>query len=224
MRKRLSGLRIGHLLNHPASHAATTTAQRRRVIGVVVAADVDHQGLALDVRHFQARGQDRVGGNTHGVDGQRRQVAQMAIAPWGAVLAGLCRVEVATRGTSRDGLTVGLVRRAAAVGVDVEAVQARGQVLKVGREHDAVLGFAELHGAHGGAIAFVGGQLEGHGIVGSTGGSAYGAQQDGTHPSHFHCLLLRGSTGIVKSQPSVEQSHALGRPADLGIISGRGSV
>lgn len=179
------------LLDHAASHAAASATQRRRVIGVVVAADVDHQGLALDVRHLQARGQDRVGGHALGIHRQRRQVAQVAVAPWGAVLAGLGRIEVAARGAGRDGLAVGLVRRAAAVGVDVEAVQARGQVLEVRREHHTVLGFAELHGAHGGAIAFFGGQLEGHGIVGGTGGSAYGAQQDGAHPSHFHCLLLR---------------------------------
>jgi len=162
---------------------------------VVVATDVHHQGLALEVCHFHARGQHRVGGHAFCVNGEAWQIAQVAIAPWGAVFLGVGRVEVTAGGACRDGLAVCLVRCAAAVGVHVEAVQAWGQVLEFGSEHHAVLGFADLHGTDAGAFAFIGGHFQRDRHVGSAGGGAHGAEQDSTHPLFVHGSLLGKISG-----------------------------
>jgi hypothetical protein len=76
------------------------------MVSVVVATDVHHQGLALEVRHFHARGQHRIGGHALGINGETWQIAQVAIAPWGAVFLGVGRVEVTAGGACRDGLAV----------------------------------------------------------------------------------------------------------------------
>jgi hypothetical protein len=123
------------------------------MVSVVVATDVHHQGLALEVSHFHARSQHRIGGHALGINGEAWQIAQVTIAPWGAMLLGVGWVEVPTGCASRDSLAVCLVRCAAAVGMHVEAMQARGQVLELRSEHDAILGFADLYGTDAGALS-----------------------------------------------------------------------
>ena len=50
------------LLNHAAGHARTAAAQRRRMVGVIVAAGMHHQRTLLDVGQLQARRQHGIGG------------------------------------------------------------------------------------------------------------------------------------------------------------------
>ena len=72
------------------------------MVGVVVAADVEHQRAAAQVGRLQPRRQQRLRGGAVAGDDQRRQVTQMAVAPRQAMAPGLLRVEMATRRAGGD--------------------------------------------------------------------------------------------------------------------------
>ncbi len=78
----------GRSSNHPASHALAAAAKLGGMVRVVVAADMDHQGAALGVGHFEAGCQYRVAGLAHGIDKQCRQITQMPVAPGQTVAFG----------------------------------------------------------------------------------------------------------------------------------------
>ena len=106
------------------------------MVGVIVAALMDHQRQALDVTQaLQARRQYRLAGLAVAVDVERWQVAHVAITPGLAMLAGVLRIPVAGGGTGGSRLAVYLGRLAAAFGVDMKAVQAGLQPGQLGAKH-----------------------------------------------------------------------------------------
>jgi hypothetical protein len=134
------------LLDHTAGDALAPAAQRGRLVGIVVAAGVDHEGLAFHVAQLgQARRRHRDAGTAIAAHHQRRQVAHVAVAGRsGMVLAGGWIV-VAAGGPGRYRLAVLLVGTAAAGLVHVETVRAGRQVGQRRREHQAVLRFRDRH-------------------------------------------------------------------------------
>lgn len=88
--------------HHAAGDARAATAQRGGVVGMVVAARMHHEGTALDVGELQARRQHRRRGATLGIDVERGQVAQVAVAPWRAMACRALRVVMPTRSSGRN--------------------------------------------------------------------------------------------------------------------------
>jgi hypothetical protein len=113
--------------------------------GVVVAAGMHHQGLAAHVRQLQPRRQHGVGGTAVRRHVQRRQITQVTVAPGGVVALAAFRIKVSAGGQGRDPRAVLLSRRAGAVGVHVEAVQAGLEPAQVRREHQTVGSFLHAH-------------------------------------------------------------------------------
>src|SRR5947199_14433 len=68
------------LPTYPAGDPATTPAERLGLVGIVVAAGMDHQGTPPDgAQVLDARGGQLLPGGTVGLDREDRQVAEMAV-------------------------------------------------------------------------------------------------------------------------------------------------
>ena len=61
--------------NHPARETRATTAERRRVVGVIVTAGMHHQAAAVDVAELEPRSEHGIAGLAIGVDIERWQIA-----------------------------------------------------------------------------------------------------------------------------------------------------
>src|SRR5689334_10642529 len=107
--------RPAYLLDHAAGDALAPAAQRHRLVGVVVAAGVDHEGLALDLgQALEARRRQRQDRTAVAAHHQRWQVAHVAAAGGPEVLLGAARVVVPAGGAGRHLLAVLFVGGAAA--------------------------------------------------------------------------------------------------------------
>src|SRR5690606_12493742 len=100
---------------------------------------MNHDRAALQVGELEPGRQDRLARAALLVDVQRRQVAEMPVAPGRAMPAGTFRVEMPARGPGRRGLAVDLLRAAVGFLVHMEAVHAGRQPLELGREDEADL-------------------------------------------------------------------------------------
>src|SRR5215207_4764867 len=105
------------LLNDTAGNTGTATAERLRLVGVVVAGGMDHQRVALEQVEISDPGccQLPLGRAIRG-DGEYRQVAQMASALRPLVLLRLFRIPVPTGGSPRHDLAL-VVRPRPTIGV-----------------------------------------------------------------------------------------------------------
>ncbi len=91
----------GLAADHAARDSGPTTAQRGRVIRMIVTTGVDHERTIEDVCELQPWREYRIGGIAVACNIQRRQVAEVPLAPGFAVLLRSLWVEVASRGKSR---------------------------------------------------------------------------------------------------------------------------
>src|SRR5690606_24567862 len=107
--RRLAAL-PSELLDDPAGDAGAPAAELRWLVGVVVAPGMHHDRAALQVGALEPRRQHRMGGLPVLRDVQRRQVAEMAVAPGRAMPAGALRIQVAARSAGRGHFAV-LFRR-----------------------------------------------------------------------------------------------------------------
>jgi hypothetical protein len=175
-----------------AGDACTATAQRRRVIGMVVAADVDHQRALVDVgQRLQTRRQHGVGGAAVGGNEQRRQIAQVAIPPGCTVLLRALRVIVPARAQRRHRLAGAFHGRTARVLVHVKTVQpGAGQPAERRLEDQPVGRLDDAHRAHGGAGAGGFGHVQLDDDLGAVGEGGNGqAGRDGNDSFHGRLLL-----------------------------------
>ena len=176
-----------------AGDARAAATQRRRVVGVVVAADVDHQRALVDVgQRLQPRRQHRVGGAAIGGDEQRRQIAQVAVAPGLAVLLRALRVIVPARAQCRHRLAGVLLRRATRVLVHVKTVQPRGRQPGQRRIEDQPEGsLDDSYRADGGTVASGFGHVQLDDDLGAVGEGGDGqAGCDGEDSFHDRCLQI----------------------------------
>lgn len=135
----------------------------RRLIGVVVAAGVQHHRMALQLRNrLQVRRGERPLGCPIGAHGHPRQVAQVARALGTEVLARRGGIQMRARRPGRRHLAVGGGRGVARrLLMHVEAVVARRQAVQVELDRDsAALRVAEGHAAD--VRARAGGGRHGH--------------------------------------------------------------
>ena len=117
------------LPRHAAGDARAAATQWGRLIGIIIAAGVDHDGVAFDGSDGEMRCRDRLGRFAIGVDGQYRHVALMAFAHRSEMFAGISRVEMAAGRHASRGLAIRAGARAAiGIGVNMESVVARRQV------------------------------------------------------------------------------------------------
>ena len=133
------------LWDDAAGETIATTAKRRRMFGVVVAANVDDERVSFNlIQCFQARREDGDAGVAVSIGVQHRQVAEVGVVfPRLAVARGVVRIPMAAGGKPQNAFAVFLARRTAGVFVDVKAVRASGQIVQRGGEDEAVFAFAD---------------------------------------------------------------------------------
>lgn len=129
------------LAHHPTGNARSATTQGCGVISVVIAANVNHQRAAFEIRQLQARCQHRLRGKALGIHIQRGQIAQVAVAPRRAVYLGVFRVVVTASRTRWYDFAIFGGRRTAGVLVQMEAMQPRREPVQGRREHQTVARF-----------------------------------------------------------------------------------
>jgi hypothetical protein len=121
--------RSGGLPGHAAGDARAAAAQWGRLIGIIIAAGVDHDGVPFDSSDGEMRCRDRLRRFAIGVDGQYRHVALMAFAHRSEMFAGIRRIEMAARRHASRGLAIRAgARTAIGIGVNMESVVARRQL------------------------------------------------------------------------------------------------
>src|SRR5262245_19710993 len=88
---------LAALLGNAASDARAATAQGPWLVGVIIAARVDHNRAPLNVGHSEVRHYHGLRGLAASIDGQHGHVALMALAIRSEVFAGVGWVIMATR-------------------------------------------------------------------------------------------------------------------------------
>src|SRR5262245_4744306 len=83
--------RLKFLLYDPAGDARAAATQGRRLVGIIVAAGVNHKRAALYVGQLEVLGDDRIGGIAATIDTQRREVAFVALTARPEMFAGVSR-------------------------------------------------------------------------------------------------------------------------------------
>jgi len=68
------------LFNNAACHPGSAASQRRRLVGIVIAASMDHDGAAMHIGQLEPGGRYRCGSPSVDADGERRKVAPVAFA------------------------------------------------------------------------------------------------------------------------------------------------
>src|SRR6185503_4641920 len=116
---------VGDLLNNAASEPCAAATQGSRVICVVVASGVNHQGATRYFGHLEPGRQYRIICIPRGVDVQPRQITKMSVAPRQSVALGCRRIVVATRRQCGHHLPVFFLGLATGVLVHVETMQPR---------------------------------------------------------------------------------------------------
>src|SRR5215468_1063062 len=114
------------LLGNAASDARAATTQGRWLVGVIIAARVDHNRAPLNVGHSEVRHYHGLRGLAASIDGQHGHVALMALAIRSEVFAGVGWVIMATRRHAGRWLAIRSRARATIrINVDMESTVAR---------------------------------------------------------------------------------------------------
>ena len=139
---------VGHrqkaLFDHAADQPCTATAQGCWVVGVIIAAGMNHQRASGEVAFLEPRRKDRLVCVALGVDVQRRQIAEVAVSPWGAMFARALWIVMAAGAQRSHFLAVLFGGIAARILVDVEAMHARGNTFEIRAEDQAIRRRAHL--------------------------------------------------------------------------------
>lgn len=109
------------------------------MVGVVIAAHMDHQRAIGDVgQFFQAGSQDRVDGIAIAIHKKRRQVAQMALSPRKTMLLRFLGVVMPARGSRRNRLALLLRGIATWILVDMKSMDAAAEAFDLGSEDQPI--------------------------------------------------------------------------------------
>jgi len=129
---------LATLLNNAAGDARAAPAQRCRLVGVIIAACVDHNRAALNICHGEVRHRHSLRSLAAGIGGQHWHVALVALAVWSKMFAGVGRIVMATRCDAGCWLAVrSIAGTTIRIHVDMESVVARRQVGKSWRDLQA---------------------------------------------------------------------------------------
>jgi hypothetical protein len=124
---------ITPLLCNAAGNACAASAQWRRLVRIVIAAGVDHDGMSLNVGHREVWCDDGFRGLAAGIDGHHRHIALVSLALRPEMLAGIGRIEMATGRQARCRLAVRpLTGTAIGIGVDVKTWSPGGRPASCG--------------------------------------------------------------------------------------------
>src|SRR6516165_8109961 len=117
---------LAALLGNAAGDARATTAQGRRLIGVIITARVDHYRAAHNVGQRKVWRSNSLRGFAAGINGKYWHVALMTLALWPEVFAGVGRIVMASRCQSGRRLTIWSVGGTTIwIDVDMKAVVTR---------------------------------------------------------------------------------------------------
>src|SRR5215472_3564562 len=126
MRRSKGLFALAALLRNAASDARAATAQGRWLVGVVIAARVDHNRARLNVGHSEARHYHGLRGLAAGIDGEHGHVPLVALAMRSEVFASVGWVIMATRRHAGRWLAIRSRARATIrINVDMESTVAR---------------------------------------------------------------------------------------------------
>src|SRR6185436_3119629 len=136
---------LNTLLGYATSQPCAAPAQGGRMICMIVATRMNHQGMALDVDELESGRQYRIVGVTRSIHEQRRKISKMSVTPRQAMPLGRGRIVVPARGQGRHHLAVLLLGRAAWIFMHMETMHSRWQSGKRGTEHDPIGCFGDDH-------------------------------------------------------------------------------
>ena len=129
------------LHDHTAGNTRATAAQRRRLVGVIITARVDHDRAAFNVAHGEVWCCNGLRSFTAGINGKHWHIALVALTLWPEMFASVSGVVMASRRHPSCWLAVrSAAGTAIRINVDMKTVVARRQLGKLWRDSQSFIG------------------------------------------------------------------------------------